>query len=155
MLEIMENAIKLLREQTVLCRRSLELFTKLIELLEQNSADLSESILKIEKVMPELRKNADQSQKFLQSKNCKNFAEFLGNQEKSIQRDVAQRLLAQSEILQEKLKRQINSAQLLTDSGAAFVNFSLNLMSQTSAGKTYGEQNLSSQSKFQMIDANI
>lgn len=151
----MENAIKLLREQTVLCRRALELFAELIELLAQKSPDLNDSILKIEKIMPELRKNADKSQKFLQPRNCRNFADFLNKQENSIQREVAQRLLNQSGILQEKLKRQINSAQLLTDSGAAFVNFSLNLMSQTSAGKTYGEQALSSQSKFRMIDANI
>lgn len=151
----MENVIKLLREQTILCRRTLELFAKLIELLEQNSPDLSELILKIEKILPDLRKNAVQSQKFLQSQNCKNFADFLEKQENSIQNDVAKRLLAQSEILQTQLKRKINSAQLLTDKGAVFVNFNLNLLSQTSAGTTYGEQSLSSQSKLQMIDANI
>ena len=151
----MENVIKLLREQTILCRRTLELFAKLIELLEQNSLDVNESVLKIEKILPELRKNATQSQKFLQSNKCENFAGFLRKQEKSIQRDVAERLLAQSEILQDKLKRQLNSAQLLTEKGAAFVNFSLNLISQTSAGNTYAEQSLSSQSKLLMIDANI
>lgn len=151
----MENVIKLLREQTILCRRSLELFAKLIELLEQNSPDLSELILKIEKIMPDLRKNAVQSQEFLQSNKCKDFADFLEKQEQSIQNDVAKRLLAQSEILQTQLRRKINSARLLTDKGAVFVNFNLNLLSQTSAGTTYGEQSLSSQSKLQMIDANI
>lgn len=151
----MENVIKLLREQTILCRRTLELFAKLIELLEQNSPDLSESILKIEKIIPDVRKNAAQSQNFLQANKCKNFADFLEKQENSIQNDVAKRLLAQSEILQAQLKRKINSAQLLTDKGAVFVNFNLNLLSQTSAGTTYGEQSLSSQSKLQMIDANI
>ena len=154
-LEIMENVIKLLREQTILCRRTLELFAKLIELLEQNSPDLSESVLKIEKILTDLRKNSAQSQKFLQAQNCGNFADFLERQEKSIQSDVAKRLLAQSEILQSQLKRKINSAQLLTEKGAVFVNFNLNLLSQTSAGTTYGEQTLSSQSKLQMIDANI
>lgn len=151
----MENVIKLLREQTILCRRTLELFAKLIELLEQNSPDLSESILKIEKIIPDVRKNAAQSQNFLQANKCENFADFLEKQENSIQNDVAKRLLAQSEILQAQLKRKINSAQLLTDKGAVFVNFNLNLLSQTSAGTTYGEQSLSSQSKLQMIDANI
>ena len=152
----MENAIKLLREQTVLCRRALELFAKIIELLQQSSPDLTESILKIEKIMPEIRRNAEQSQKFLQSKNCRNFEDFLNKQESSVQCDVARRLLTQSANLQEKLKRQISSAQLLTDKGAAFVNFNLNLISQTSASPTYGAEALSdSQSKLQMIDANI
>ena len=145
----MDNVIKLLREQTILCRRTLELFTKLIELLEQNSPNLSESILKIEKIIPDLRKNAVQAQ------NCKDFANFLEKQENSIQSDVAKRLLAQSEILQTQLKHKINSAQLLTEKGAVFVNFNLNLLSQTSAGTTYGEQSLSSQSKLQMIDSSV
>lgn len=151
----MENVIKLLREQTILCRRTLELFAKLIELLEQNSPDLSELILKIEKILPDLMKNIAQSQKFLQANKCGNFADFLEKQENSIQSDVAKRLLAQSENLQIQLKQKINSAQLLTEKGAVFVNFNLNLISQTSAGTTYGEQSLSSQSKLQMIDANI
>ena len=151
----MDNVIKLLREQTILCRRTLELFIKLIELLEQNSPNLSESILKIEKIIPDLRKNAVQAQKFLQSQNCKNFADFLEKQENSIQSDVAKRLLAQSEILQTQLKHKINSAQLLTEKGAVFVNFNLNLLSQTSAGTTYGDQSLSSQSKLQMIDSSV
>ena len=151
----MENVIKLLREQTILCRRTLELFAKLIELLEKNSPDLSELILKIEKILPDLMKNIAQSQKFLQANKCGNFADFLEKQENSIQSDVAKRLLAQSENLQIQLKQKINSAQLLTEKGAVFVNFNLNLISQTSAGTTYGEQSLSSQSKLQMIDANI
>lgn len=151
----MNNVIKLLREQTILCRRTLELFTKLIELLEQNSPNLSESILKIEKIIPDLRKNAVQAQKFLQANSSTNFANFLEKQENSIQSDVAKRLLAQSEILQTQLKRKINSAQLLTEKGAVFVNFNLNLLSQTSAGTTYGEQSLSSQSKLQMIDSSV
>ena len=152
----MENTIKLLREQTILCRRSLELFSTLSELLEKNSADLAEPVLKIEKIMPELRKNGRESQKFLQSVNCKTFADYLNKQEKSIQLDVAQRLLIQSENLQLQLKKKIKVAEKLIESGAAFVNFNLNLISQTSAGNTYGAEATSdSQSKLRMIDANI
>lgn len=152
----MEEAIKLLREQTVLCRRSLELFAKLIELLKEKSPEITESVQKIEKFIPELRKNGITSQKFLQSKKCKTFADYINSQEKSIQRDVAERLLIQSENLQEKLRWQIGAAEKLTESGAAFVNFSLNLISQTSAGNTYGAEAVSdSQSKLRMIDANV
>ena len=137
----MENLIKLLREQTILCRRLKELFEKLVDELEKNSLDVVLSVQNVEKIILELNKNSSETQKFLQSSKYKTLANFLDAQEKNIQRDVAERLLAQSKILQEQLKRQIDIASKLTDSGESFVNFNLNLMSRTQAD-TYGADRL-------------
>lgn len=142
MREKMEDLIKHLREQTILCRRLAEIFDKLIEMLKENSPEIVELVQKIEKVLLDLNKNASATQNFLQRNGFKNFSEFLSAQEKNIERDVAERLLAQSKNLQERLKQQVAAANRLTESGESFVNFNINLMSRTQAD-TYGADSLS------------
>ncbi|MBR6013699.1 MAG: hypothetical protein IK062_07950 [Selenomonadaceae bacterium] len=142
MLENMEDIIKLLREQTILCRRSMELFENLIERLKENSPDIIESVQKIEKITVDLNRNSIETQKFLQTNNFKNFSELLAAQEKNIQRNVAESLLNQSKNLQEKLRNLVEAASKLTEKGESFVNFNLNLMSKTQVD-TYGADKLS------------
>lgn len=142
MRENMENLIRLLREQTVLCRRLAEIFEKLILNLKENSTDILDATQNIEKILLDINKNVSETQNFLQRNGFKDFSEFLVAQEKNIQRDVAERLLTQSKNLQMKLKQQISTANMLVESGESFVNFNLNLMSRTQAD-TYGSDSLS------------
>ena len=142
MREKMEDLIKLLREQTILCRRLAEIFEELIEKLQKSSPEIIDLVQKVEKVLPDINKNAAATQTFLQANGFKNFSEFLSAQEKNIERDVAERLLEQSRNLQERLKQQIASASRLTESGESFVKFNINLMGRTQAD-TYGADSLS------------
>lgn len=152
MRENMEDLIKLLREQTILCRRLVELFADLITKLQENSFDIIESVQSIEKLLLNLNTNSFETQKFLQSNGFKNFSEFLAAQEENIQRDVAERLLTQSKNLQEKLKQQVAAASKLTESGENFVNFNINLMSNTQVD-TYGADSQSeAQTNRRMVE---
>ena len=138
----MEDLIKLLREQTILCRRLAEIFEKLLETLKENSPEVLDTVQNIEKIQIDLNRNAAETQEFLQRNGFKNFSEVLAAQEKNIQRDVAERLLTQSKNLQERLRQQISAANKLVESGESFINFNLNLMSRTQAD-TYGSDSLS------------
>ena len=85
----MDETIKLLREQAILCAHLPELFDELIKIMEKNSPDVQEPIRKIEATVRDLSKNAQKAQDFLQRVGSPSFAEFIAAQEKNIQRDVA------------------------------------------------------------------
>ena len=152
----MDEVIKLLRGRVVLCGQLLKLFAELIELLKDNSAETAVVIQKINAITKDLSKNAAKSQEFLNGVQAKSLSEFLAAQEKDIKRDVAERLLTQTDNFQAQLKTKIDTAAKLTVNGKKFVDFTLNLMTQTQSGNTYGgAAEASAQSKRHIFDANV
>jgi hypothetical protein len=151
----MEETIILLREQTVFCNRLLKLFADLTETIKNNSLDMSKVVGQIEPVILELSKNSTRSQMFLDKMKFKTFSEFIDAQEDGVKKDVAKRLLKQNSELQKKLQRTMQTLKILTDKGKKFVEFNLNVMSQTSSN-TYGaEAQTGNQSGRRLFDANI
>jgi len=152
----MDEAIKLLREQAVLCSRLLELLEKLKKSLQKTSTETAEVVQVIDPLVTELSRNANKSKKFLDALNHKTFGEFLDVAEDGVQKDVARRLLKQVMNLQEKLAQNMKiSAELLVNA-SKFVNFNLNVLSQTSAAPTYGAAaQTATNSNRRVFDANI
>ena len=128
----MMDTIKLLREQTVLCRHALELFNTLIEELRDNSPSIIETVGKIEKVTRDLNEIAD---KKISLENLN-----------SVQKNVAESLLKQSEMLQTQIKEKISIANDLVKKGAEFVTYNMNLFSHTKAD-TYSADKLTENSR--------
>ena len=152
----MDDVIGLLRERVVLCGQILKLFTELVGLLEKNSSETVGLVRKIEAIQKELSKNADRSHDFLLRVNAKSLGDFLDVQENGIKRDVAGRLLSQAEKLQRQLKAKTETAARLTAMGTKFVSFTLNAMTQTQTGNTYGSNaDTPGQAKKHIFDANI
>ena len=134
----MDEVIGLLRGRVVLCGQLLKLFNELIDLLKNNSSDTAELVRKIETIIKSLSDNASKAQNFLDGVKINSLAEFIFAQEKDIKRDVAERLLIQTDNFQSQLKVKMDTAAQLTVMGKKFVDFTLNTMTQTRSGNTYG-----------------
>lgn len=152
----MDETIKILREQAILCAHLPELFDELIEIMKSNSPEVQEPIRKIETTVRDLSKNEQKAQDFLKRVGAASFAEYLSAQEKNIQRNVAEKLLKKTADAQLRLKNQVAQVKLLLKKGKDYVEFNLNILARTSASSTYGsEAQTSSQRTRRMFEANI
>lgn len=152
----MDETIKILREQAILCAHLPELFDELIGIMKSNSPEVQEPIRKIETTVRDLSKNEQKAQDFLKRVGAASFAEYLSAQEKNIQRNVAEKLLKTTADAQLRLKNQVAQVKLLLKKGKDYVEFNLNILARTSASSTYGsEAQTSSQRTRRMFDANI
>lgn len=152
----MDEAIKLLRERSILCAHLPELVNALIEVVKKNSPDVQEPVRKIEAVMRDLSKNERQAQDFLKRVKAPSFAKFIAAQDNGIQRDVAEKLLQTTADAQRRLKAQSAELALLLQRGKDYVEFNLNILARISASDTYGaEAKTGSQRTRRMFDANV
>lgn len=152
----MDETIKLLREQAILCAHLPELFDELIKIMKSNSPDVQETIRKIETTVRDLSKNEQRSREFLDRIGSPSFADYLSVQEKNIQRDVAERLLKKTADAQLRLKNQVAQVKLLLKKGKDYVDFNLNILARTSANDTYGAAaQTGSHRTRRMFEANV
>jgi len=152
----MDEVIKLLRGRVVLCGQLIKLINEWIDLLKINSSDTIELVNKISAIIKDLSVNAAKSQAFLDGVQSSSLKEFISAQEKDIKRDVAERLLLQSEKLQTQLQAKKATAEKLAIEGKKFADFTLNIITQTQTGNTYGaEAATSAQAKKHIFEANV
>ena len=152
----MDEAIKILREQTVLCAHLQRLFDALIEVMKKNSPEVQEPVRKIEEVLRDLNKNEQKAQDFLKRVKASSFAEYLSAQEEGIQRNVAEKLLQKLAESQRRLKNQVAQLKLLLKRGREYVEFNLNILARISASETYGATaQRESQRTRRMFEANV
>ena len=152
----MDETIKILREQAVLCSHLPELFDELIKIIESNSPDVQETVSKIEKTVRDLSKNEQKAQDFLKRVGASSFADYINAQDKDIKRDVAETLLTKTANAQSQLKNQTANLKRLLKKGQDYVAFNLNILARTSASDTYGaEAQTGSQRTRRMFEANI
>ena len=152
----MDETIKLLREQTVLCAHLPELFDELIKIMQSNSPDVQELIRKIETTLSDLSANEKRVQNFLKRVNAPSLSGYIAAQEKNIQRDMAEKLLTKSAESQRRLKAQVEQLKLLLQRGKDYVAFNLNILANISASDTYGAAaQTGSQRSRRMFEANI
>lgn len=134
----MDETIKILREQAVLCAHLPELCDELIKIMQSNSPDVQEIISKIESTVRDLSRNERRAQDFLKRVKASSFAEFIAAQDKNIQRDVAEKLLRKTADAQLRLQTQVAELKLLLQRGKQYVEFNLNILGRVSASGTYG-----------------
>ena len=152
----MDEVIKILRERAVLCAHLPELFDALIKILQSNSPEVQEIVGKIETAMRDLNQNQQRTQDFLNRVKAASLAEYLTTQEKSIQRNVAEKLLKKAADSQLRLKVQVAELKLLLRKGQDYVTFNLNILARTAASDTYGaEAQTESRRMRRMFDANV
>ena len=152
----MEEIIKLLRERIVFCERLSDLFDELSDLLKKNSAELNATVEKIMPIMQSLSKNDTSTQDFLKKFQIATPNEFIETQSSGIQREMAEKLLDKIIDLQFRLKRKTGEVNILLEKGKAFVDFNLNVLSQTAASNTYGSAaEKESRRGRKIFDANV
>ena len=153
----MEKVIKLLREQMILCSRLSGILDDLNNAFKEirSALDVTSAVQNMEILMRDLSKNDNQIKEFLKEENVDNLKIFIEMQADGIERNVANRLLNQVSTLQNKLRHQItNSAHLMMNS-KKFIDYNVNVMSQTVANDIYGPgRDLGQHQKRRVFDAN-
>lgn len=156
----MEEAIKLIRRQMVICSRIDELFEELKAVLRKSRGgrDLSEAVKRIESVFAELSGLEEGQREFLRMRQQENMVGFIQAQPASVERDVAMRLLSQVASLQEKLAWQSEMAKELLQHSKEFIGYHINVLSQARADGPYGPSGaapVEAQRGRKMFDANV
>ena len=152
----MDEVIKILREQAILCAHLPELFDELIKVMQSNSPEVQPIVDKIAPIIRDLNKNRQRTEEFLQRGKSASLAEYLAAQDKNIQRNVAEKLLRKAADAQARLKNQVAELNLLLRKGQDYVAFNLNILARTTASDTYGAQaTTDSRRTRRMFEANI
>ena len=149
--------IKILRQHLILCKRLSELLDKLrTDLKESTSGQgLSTTTQAIEPVMLELSKSENAINELLQKSKTQNLQSFIEAQPESVEREVAFKLLKQIAQFQSSIRHKIvNSATLLVNS-RSFIEYNMNVMSQTAAPTTYGNPKSESSPRRHIFSANV
>jgi len=138
----MREAIKVIRKQMLLNTRLLELFEALREALRTDTSgkSVSQAVQQMEPLLSEFAKLEREQQKFLGERQKNNMWEFVQAQPSSVERDVALRLLQQLGDVQQRLRSESEESRLLLARSKEFVDFHMNVLSETQAGTTYGPQ---------------
>ena len=155
----MDKVIKLLREQVILCSRLSELFKNLSEALKTSTSGTSvtTSVQSIELLMSNLSKNDLNIRELLKSYKISDLKTFVENNSNSIEGNVANNLLIKLGNLQKRIRHQITNVARLLINSKKFIDYNINVMTQTVASTTYGPSNanIGNLQKRRMFDANI
>ena len=157
----MDKAIKLLREQMIICSRLNELFNELNNALKESrsGSDVTSSVQSIEPLMKNLSDNDNKIQEFLKSIEVPNLKALIEAQPDGTERNVANSLLNKVWNLQKRLRHQITNVARLLVNSKSFIDYNINVMTQTVASNTYGpmgsNNNLRNVQKRRMFDANV
>ena len=153
----MDKVIKLLREQMILCSRLNEIFNDLNTAFKEarSGFDVTSSVQKIEPLMRDLSKNDSAISEFLKSINVDNLSTFIELQSAGVERNVATRLLNQVVDLQKRLRHQITNAARLMVNSKKFIDYNVNVMTQTVADDIYNSgRELGQHQRRRVFDAN-
>ena len=155
----MREAIKVIRKQMLLNTRLLELFEALREALRTDTSgkSVSQAVQQMEPLLSEFAKLEREQQKFLGEHQKNNMWEFVQAQPSSVERDVALRLLQQLGDVQQKLRSASEESRLLLARSKEFVDFHMNVLSETQAGTTYGPQDAERERErgMRLFDQNV
>lgn len=162
----LDNIIRLLREQLVLCKRLSDIFEGLKKNLRDGNSTgtgVTDSVQAIEPIALELSRHEAKMNEFLKNHSTKEGTEVrdlgtvIGSLPSGIKRGMAETLLAKIEELHKKLKHQTVSAATLLVNGKAFIDYNINVLSQTKADNTYGPpgKQFKAQSGRRVFEANV
>jgi flagellar biosynthesis/type III secretory pathway chaperone len=153
----MREAIKVIRKQMLLNTRLLELFEALREALRTDTSgkSVSRAVQQMEPLLSEFAKLEREQQKFLGERQKNNMWEFVQAQPSSVERDVALRLLQQLGDVQQRLRSESEESRLLLARSKEFVDFHMNVLSETQAGTTYGPQDAERERGMRLFDQNV
>lgn len=155
----MREAIKVIRKQMLLNTRLLELFEALREALRTDTSgkSVSRAVQQMEPLLSEFAKLEREQQEFLGERQKNNMWEFVQAQPSSVERDVALRLLQQLGDVQQRLRSESEESRLLLARSKEFVDFHMNVLSETQAGTTYGPQDAERERErgMRLFDQNV
>ena len=135
----MKEIIQLLRQQLGILTRIVELMTKMQQMLREKPTDPSiiKIVQTIEPLLQELDRIGSEQDVICKKYLVNDLNLLLTAQQDSVEKYVALRLLSQVGKLQKNLKTQLISNSHLLDRENKFIQFNLNVVTQTKADPIY------------------
>ncbi len=135
----MKEIIQLLRQQMGLLTRIVELMTKMQQMLREKPSDpnIIKIVQTIEPMLTELSQIGSEQEAICKKYGANDLNMLLTAQQDSVEKYVALRLLSQVGKLQKNLKTQLISNSHLLDRENKFIQFNLNVVTQTKADPIY------------------
>ena len=135
----MKDIVEILRQQLVLCKRLLELAqAQKIELVKTDAVAARKLTGTMEPIMAEINSLEKRKEKLMSSRGENSLPVWLSKLPDSPEKEVLDTLIKKQEIVLQELKK-VNSDNLqYLNRHAEFIDYNINVMTQTSAGVTYG-----------------
>lgn len=135
----MKDIIEVLRQQLILCRRLLDLAqAQRVELVKTDAVAARKLAGTMEPIMANINSLEKRKEKFLTSRGETDLPTWLSKVPDSPDKEVLDTLINKQEIVLQELKK-VNSNNLqYLNRHTEFINYNINVMTQTSAGVTYG-----------------
>ena len=155
----MKEIIEILRQQLILCGRILAISQKQQKHLVEHAAAASRAVAaEMEPLLVSLQKSEANKDALLKKISGHDIAAFIRRQPKSMERDMAQRLLEKLQAVMAELKALNGHNQELLKRNMQYIDFNINVMTQAAAGTTYeatGGQPAQPDAGVKMFDTNI
>ena len=135
----MKDIIDILRQQLVLCARLFELVkAQKKELITVNAVAASQLSREMETVMASISAVEKRKNMKLSALREDTLAQCLASQPDGPEKSFAIQLLTKQEVLLQEIKDANGNNLQYLDRNSKFIDYSINVMTQTSAGATYG-----------------
>lgn len=156
----MNEAVKLLRAQMLLSTECLEKLRAVKKALRDTSNGLgvNAAVQALETPLAKLGQIAKLQDKFLQEAGNKRMTAYAASMPDSVERDAVMRLIARVQGLENEMQKELASTQALLQRSKDFVDFHINVMTQTAANDTYappGAAEVENHRGIKMFDANV
>ena len=156
----MNDAIKLLQVQLLLSKECLTGLQAIGKALTENTngSGVTEAVQAIEPILTRLNLLANREASFLAQNKAGSLNEYIAAKQKGIMQDRALKLLAEASHIEAELGQKLKVTQELLKRSKAFIDYHINVITQTAANDTYtppGAAELENRRKIKMFDANV
>ena len=156
----MNDAIRLLRAELLLSQECLDRLQRLKRALQENAdgADTAEAAQAMLPALNKLNLLDKRKREFLQQIGKMRMTAYAADGPDSEERDTVLHLLQKVHQSEDQMRRELSSTKELLERSKQFVDFHINVMTQTAANDTYvppGAAELENRRGIKMFDTNV
>ena len=156
----MNDAIRLLRAELLLMQECLDKLQRIKVILQENTngAEVEAAVQAIQPILAKLSLLDTRKREFLQRVGKTRMTAYAADQPDSVERNTVLHLLQQVQRSERSMRKELDDAKELLKRSKQFVDFHINVITQTAANDTYvppGAAELENRRGVRMFDTNI
>ena len=156
----MNDAIRLLRAELLLMQECLDKLQRIKVILQENTngAEVEAAVQAIQPILARLSLLDTRKREFLQRVGKTRMTAYAADQPDSVERNTVLHLLQQVQRSERSMRKELDDAKELLKRSKQFVDFHINVITQTAANDTYvppGAAELENRRGVRMFDTNV
>ena len=156
----MNDAIRLLRAELLLTQECLDRLQRIKKILQKNTdgAEVAVEVQAIQPILAKLNLLDTRKREFLQREGKMRMTAYAAEQPDSVERTTVLHLLQKVQQAERTMRKELDDARELLKRSKQFVDFHINVITQTAANDTYappGTAELENRRGVRMFDANV